>query len=248
MRWPSNLAYALGGFVLAAAPAAAQESGAVALELVLAIDCSTSVDREEYELQRAGLAAAFRDPAVLGAIRGLGPQGMAVAVVQWAGRRNATLSLPWMRISGEADAEAVAQGLDAMARRVNGRTDIYTAIDFAHRSIETNAFEGERKTIDVSGDGSSDLRDPAPARDAAVSAGVTVNGLAIYSDDYDLGELANLELYTHYRDRVIGGQGAFLMEALNHRDFADAIRRKLVREISGPAVSSNRFAEPAATR
>ena len=46
-----------------ACPAAAQQP--VDLELVLAVDISSSVSRDEYELQMGGLAAAFRDPAVI---------------------------------------------------------------------------------------------------------------------------------------------------------------------------------------
>ncbi len=230
------------------ASAQAQTRRQVALELVLAIDCSTSVDASEYALQRDGLAAAFRHSSVQGAIAGLGPEGMAVTIVQWAGRRNATLGTSWTFISGPGGANAFADQIAKMARRVNGRTDIYTAVDYAHRQLRVNDYTGWRRAIDVSGDGSSDLSNPAPARDAAVADGVTVNGLVIYSDEYDLGELANVELFTHYTNFVIGGPGAFVMEARDYEDFALAIRRKLVREISGPNVARNGFAVGSATR
>jgi hypothetical protein len=61
-----------------------------------------------------------------------------------------------------------------------------------------------------------------------------VNGLVINNVDYSLGELANIDLYSHYRDNVIGGPGAFVMTAKDYEDFRIAIRRKLVREIIGP--------------
>ena len=61
-------------------PARAEQP--VAIELVLALDCSASVDSDEYALQLEGLAAAFRDPEVLAAIDGLKPLGAAIAVLQ----------------------------------------------------------------------------------------------------------------------------------------------------------------------
>ena len=70
--------------VAALAPAAARGGERVDVELVLAVDVSGSVDGGEQELQRAGLAAAFRDPEVVDAIRAL-PLGVAVALVVWAG-------------------------------------------------------------------------------------------------------------------------------------------------------------------
>ena len=220
-------------------PAQAQQP--VALELVLALDTSTSVDTDEFDLQRLGLAAAFRHPQVRQAITGLGSEGMAIAVIQWAGKaarhlqcRGCTYAmLPTWRPSPR---------IWKQCTRMTGRTDIATAIRFATAAILGNAYEGRRKTIDVSGDGSSDITDPATARDGAVAQGITINGLVIYATDYDLGELADIELYQHYVRRVIGGPGAFVMEARNYSDFAESIRRKLLREISGPAVAANRFA------
>ena len=44
----------------------------VALELLLAVDTSTSVDREEFALQQRGLAEAFRHPDVISAIERAG--------------------------------------------------------------------------------------------------------------------------------------------------------------------------------
>ncbi len=56
----------------------------VALELVLAIDTSASVDEREFTLQVAGIAEAFRNPEVIAAIESLGSLGMAISLVQWS--------------------------------------------------------------------------------------------------------------------------------------------------------------------
>ncbi|WP_050786046.1 DUF1194 domain-containing protein [Ahrensia sp. R2A130] len=203
------------------------------LELLLAIDSSTSVNRREYALQRDGLANAFRDEGVLRSIRSLQPLGLVISVVQWSERGRQITSVPWTRISGRASAEAFAARLATMPRAVRGMTDIAGALDFSRISIQQNAYRGARMVIDVSGDGSSGQSDPSSARDRAVNAGITVNGLVIHSKEYDLGTLADIDLFQHYSQRVTGGPGSFVMEAANYNDFADSIRRKLIREISG---------------
>ncbi len=99
----------------------------------------------------------------------------------------------------------------------------------ALRSFTGNAITSLRQVVDVSGDG----RETTPrefsvligqARAMAVARGVTVNGLAILNED------ANLANY--YRNKVQVGPGSFTMSAGNYDDFAEAMRRKLLREIS----------------
>ncbi|HEX7108827.1 MAG TPA: DUF1194 domain-containing protein, partial [Aestuariivirga sp.] len=72
-------------FAVLATPSLAQNNTPVAIELVLALDSSASVDAHEFELQNEGIARAFRDPDVLEAINNMRPFGAAIAVVQWGG-------------------------------------------------------------------------------------------------------------------------------------------------------------------
>jgi hypothetical protein len=212
----------------------------VELELVLALDSSTSVNADEYELQRKGLSEAMRHPSVLRAIRGLGEEGLAISVVQWSGPGKQVNSVPWRHINNEAAALKLAQELANMPRALTGFTDIAGAINFSVASIERNAFDGRRYAIDVSGDGTSDNNNPSAARDAAVAKGFTINGLIIHSVEYDLGDLARHALHTHYQNDVIGGPGAFLLHAENFKTFGESMRQKLVKEITGPLFANLR--------
>ena len=229
MRW-TTICAALSFIV--AVPAQAAQS--VELELVLAIDTSTSVNGDEYQLQRKGLAEAFRHPSVLAAIEGLGEEGMAVSVVQWAGNSAQRTAVDWTHVNSSAGALQLSARISTMPRMLSGFTDIANAINYSVKSIETNAFEGRRLTIDVSGDGTSDRNNPARARDAAILKGITINGLIIHSIEYDLGDLARHELHRHYTEQVIGGPGAFLLNAESFKTFGESMREKLYREISGP--------------
>jgi pyruvate/2-oxoacid:ferredoxin oxidoreductase beta subunit len=224
----------LASLVLLCSGARAQTAQPVDLELVLAVDTSTSVDEKEFALQTQGLAEAFLHPDVVNAIRLAGRNGVAVSVVHWAGPGAQATAVDWFVVRDSTSAAALSRRIAATTRALNGMTDIAGVLQFSMRSILSNDLDGARRVIDVSGDGTGDAGKDAAARDAALAQGIVVNGLVINNVDYSLGELANIDLYSHYRDYVIGGPGAFLMTAKDYDDFRFAIRRKLVREIIGP--------------
>lgn len=210
-----------------AAPAVAKEP--VDLELVLAVDASGSIDWAEYALQMRGIAEAFRDPEVHTALQS-GPTGkIAVTLVLWAEANRPKQALPWHSVSDPASAEVFAEAVKNMPRNLpSGGTGIGKALQFATWQIERNGYEGLRKVIDVSGDGrETAFREYSlnvdGGRLVALKAGITVNGLAILNDVPTLRD--------YYADRVIGGFDAFVMTASDFKDFARAIRRKLIREI-----------------
>ena len=219
------------------AAAAAGSGAAVDLELVLAVDGSWSVNEREFGLQMAGYAAAFRDPRLVGAIEAAGDSGVAVCLLQWSGPGMHSLAVDWRVIRNSADALALADVLAATPRVVpGGSTAIGEAIGHALRLFSSSGFRARRRTIDVSGDGSAnDGADqdwlPALARDRAVAAGVTVNGLAILNEEPDLD--------AYYADQVVGGPSAFVMAVADYDDFADAILRKLIREILGGPIATD---------
>ncbi len=215
---------------LPAKQAAAQQ---VDLELLLAVDASSSVNPVEFDLQMGGIAAAFRHPAVLGALQASGDQGIAVALMQWSDSNNTILSVDWMRVSDEASAEAFAQEVEKTARFViGGGTAIGSAIDFGARLFDKNSFTAPRRVMDISGDGRANQgRFPSRSRDDAVREGIIINGLPILNED------AFLDRY--YLIYVIGGNGAFIVTAVDYEDFAAAMLRKLIQEISGVPLAGN---------
>ena len=123
-----------------------------------------------------------------------------------------------------------------------GHTAIGDALAFALIQLNTNAYVGLHRAIDLSGDGrSNDGRALAPARSDVLDQGITINGLAI------LNELPLLEGY--FQSQLIGGNNAFVMSATDYRDFARAIREKLEREIrSAPIVRNDRLAPLSGTK
>ncbi|MGH6920297.1 MAG: DUF1194 domain-containing protein [Geminicoccaceae bacterium] len=204
----------------------AAQSRDVDLQLLLAVDSSGSVNFREFELQAVGIARALRDPEVIEAIERWTPNGVAVSVVHWSGRRQQLVAVDWTRVGDRTSLQALATRIEAMRRTMLGETAIGDVLRFAIEHLARGSFRGARRIVDVSGDGKSNAGvAPGPIRDAAAAAGITINGLAILNDDL------TVDLY--YADQVIGGPDAFVMAARDYRDFARAMRLKLLREIRG---------------
>jgi hypothetical protein len=217
----------IGAVAMLGGPASAQMSTPVDLELVLAVDVSSSVDSSEFHLQMDGLSEAFRHPAVTAAIRSAGNLGIAVALVQWSDIRQQELAVDWTPVGNIVSSDALAEKIANTPRLIpGGGTALDGAIQFSTQQIDSNRFRSLRKVIDISGDGDGD---PGllsrHMRDRAVARGITINGLAILDNDPMLGR--------YYRLNVIGGTGAFVMTADDYGDFGNAILRKLIREIVG---------------
>ncbi len=73
-------------------PLDARAETPVAIELVLAVDTSLSVDDDEYDLQMTGIAKAFRTPEIISLIRHQG--GVAVTLFQWSSTIDARYTIP----------------------------------------------------------------------------------------------------------------------------------------------------------
>ncbi len=216
-------------------PNAAAAVERVDLELVLAVDVSGSIDRDEARLQRDGYVAALTDPQVLAAVQSGQHGRIAVAYVEWAGYRHRRLIGEWQVIHDRASAAAFAARLSAAPAATGVSTSISGAIDFALPLFGTAGFAGERRVIDISGDGpNNEGPNVAASRDAAVAQGVTINGLPILNDRANVAAFPNLDdLDAYYEACVIGGPGAFTVVAQGFETFAAAIRRKLILEIAG---------------
>jgi hypothetical protein len=221
MRW-------IAVFCLSALPLAAEE---VDLELVLLADASRSIDLQELIFQREGYAAAITDPTVLNAIGSTVTGAIAVTYVEWA--TNQAVVVDWTIIDGPDSAQAFAEALLIPPRQAFGRNAIGSALLEGKRLIESNGIVGLRAVIDFSGDSANSFSGPpiAEARAEVLAAEITINGLPILCPD--CGGWAHRDLEAAYRELIIGGPGAFAVAADGWEGFVEAVRRKLVLEISG---------------
>ena len=206
---------------------------AVDLALILAVDASMSIDESEAGTQRAGYIHALRDKRIGEAIKG-GPIGrIALTYMEWSSPYHQSVVIPWRILKDVADAKKFADELESLPYKSGSTTSISGGIDFAVKLFRTNEFEPQRRVIDVSGDGYSDFgRNVVEARDDAVKAGITINGLAIMTPRPSWRQPTPPDLDTYYRDTVIGGPGSFYLSIKTLDDFSRAVLQKMVLEIS----------------
>ena len=202
---------------------------AVDVELVLAVDVSESMDRDEFAVQRAGYVRALRDPAFIRAARS-GPSGrIAVSYFEWAGSIRQTSIVPWQIIDDTQSALDFAAQLEERPFNVFRGTSISGALAFGASMLSANGFESRRLVIDISGDGPNNFGPPvAEARDAVLARGVTINGLPILIRPSPTFPAMD----RYYAECVVGGPGAFVLPVRAVSEFATAIRRKLILEVS----------------
>lgn len=217
----------------------------VDLEIVLAMDGSGSITKSEFELQIIGTVAALKDPAIQAAILS-GPTGrVAISALIWSDAAFAKYPTNWFLLNSPQSIDIFAANLlsfnnpSATETRQGiggGGTGIGDGIVYAIDMIENNQYQGLRKVVDVSGDGietepwfkkAFKLPD---ARALAIQNNITINGLAILTDNQRLDE--------YYRNEVIVGAGSFVVKANDFDAYAEAIHKKLLKEMN-PKISFN---------
>ena len=171
--------------------ATAQSGEAVDLALILAIDCSYSVDRGEYNLQTTGMAEAFRRPEIIEAIKSGPHQRIAVAVVQWSDLAHQAVVVPWHIVSDERSAHLLASKIAVTPRNLaEGGTSITAMMSFGANMLRNLPFQADRLVIDIAADGrNNNGGDPRPMRDAVIAQGITINGLSIPQRGPDPGQV-----------------------------------------------------------
>jgi Protein of unknown function (DUF1194) len=215
---------------MATAPAAAVEN--VDLKLVIATDVSRSIDNEEAVLQREGTAAAFASSEVVKAIQSGALGRIAVAMIDFSSPRFDRVVLDWQIVEDQTSADALAAKIRNSPRTPGRRTSISSALELGSLLIESSAKDivATRRVIDVSGDGPNNDGNPmSEAHESTLKLGIIVNGLPIMDESAN-GYYRGLDQY--YAGCVAGGRGAFVVVVHAFQDFGDAMRRKLILEVS----------------
>ena len=225
---------AFASALFAASPARTEP---VDLLLVLAADVSRSVDSQKFQLQREGYAAALADPRVIDAIQSGRRGRIGVLFLEWSGFGNQKVVIDWTVVDGPKAAQAFGDRLLESPRSFADRTSISGGIDAAVAQLARAPFEAQRRTVDVSGDGTNNAgRDVGLARDEALALGISINGLVILSDTPLPWNPEHTNppggLTKYYRDNVIGGPGSFALEAKDFNSFGEAIVKKMIAEIA----------------
>jgi hypothetical protein len=204
----------------------------VDLKLVLATDVSGSISNDELWLERQGTAAAFLYPDVIKAIENGALGRIAVAMLDFSSPGFGKTVIDWRIIKDRQSAADFARAILAIPRTPGNRTSVSNALELGAQLIASSEkdFVATRKVIDIAGDGANNDGKPLQSMHAKVMAeGIVVNGLPIMDESAN-GYFPGLDKY--YQGCVAGGSGAFVIVVRSYRDFAAAMRRKLILEIS----------------
>lgn len=197
---------------------------AASVALVLAVDVSESVSTDRYVLQHEGIARAFENPALIDRIAAT-PGGIEALMMEWSDPEKIAVTVGWTAVTNKESAAAFATAVRATGRSSNGLTAIGPALLSAGATFDHVPEPANQRVIDISGDGMANFGvAPAEARDRLVAAGITINGLAILTEEPWLED--------YYRHNVIGGEASFVLAAQDMNSFGEAMLRKLVAEIA----------------
>lgn len=215
-------------------------SAACRQALVLALDVSGSVDASEYVLQVQGVASALNDPEVRAALLMFPEAPVALSAFEWSGGSYQRDILPWTLLKGDADIDAAIAVFMAWQRAPAPQaTGIGAALLHAEERLAA-APPCWRQTVDISGDGkNNDWPDPRRVYADGNLPGVTVNALIVAEDMMrgdDHRRSGVQELMAYFQNNVIQGPDAFIEVALGYDDYANAMARKFLKELSSVAL------------
>lgn len=209
------------------------------LALVLALDVSGSVNETEYRQQLDGLAFALATDDVRAAILQDIGAPVELAVFEWSSRNHQFIVLPWTKLDSHGTIDRAAVKIRSYRKQRAGlKTALSTALLFAANllSQKPNCWQ---HTIDVSGDGKNNIGpDISRTLRHPVFEGVGINALVVGdttrpTKDREVTE-EKQKLKAYFEGTVIRGPGAFAMVAHGYPDYARAMQKKLLREISAP--------------
>ena len=205
--------------------------------LALGLDVSGSVDAREYRLQIGGIAQALQDPEVRGKLLAMPSAPVRLMIYEWSGPNDHAVLVPWTEIDGLGALEGVVETLGQTTRR-DATPGTALGVAMTQGAFYLGQQSGcWKRTLDISGDGKSNLGPrPRDVKAALVAEGITINALVIGVDDPSSGDIRQAEigeLASYFRAEVILGPDAFVLTAIGFADYARAMRDKLLRELDG---------------
>ena len=217
--------------MLPAIPAAAQTCRQA---LLLGLDVSLSVNPIDFALQREGLARALLDDEVVAALLGSGNDQLELAVFEWSGQFDQTLLVDWTVVDSRQNLRRIATTLRESRQGMrSGRTGLGAAMLYA-RDILLSRGHCINLTLDISGDGANNNGIlPELVRNQLDEAGIVVNALVIGTDKPNVafGEIHVGQLARYFQERVIVGPASFVETIIGFEGYAEAMKRKLLREL-----------------
>ena len=169
----------------------------VDVNIVTALDASDSIMRHEEWIEIDGMLRAVKHPDFLEAVQAGPCRQIGFAAFTWSSHGDLRVVVPWTVLGSAADAEHVAQALAKLPRHgsetyggdqdppegtpaLDRMTDVSGALRYGLDLLAAAPHRARRSVLNIVGNGVDNVGEgPERARDLALAAGVTVNGLVI---------------------------------------------------------------------
>ncbi len=206
------------------------------LALALALDVSGSVDEQEYVLQMNGIATALADGDVQAALFAIPEVPVTLAIYEWSSSSYQRMIVNWRPLFDPSDIDDIRAILLSWRRApAPEATGLGAALEFGTK-LMNGAPACWDQTLDVSADGkNNDWPVPTRLREEGRLGTMNVNALVVAKDfksTMDMTPDGVAELTAYFQARIIYGPGAFVEVAQGYEDYATAMSRKLLRELS----------------
>lgn len=211
-------------------------NAACRLALVLALDVSGSVDGVEYVQQINGVAEALSDPEVQTVLFATPEAPVHLSIFEWSASSYQQIIVDWTALNNQADVAAIAETLRNWQRApAPEATGLGAALEFANAMVARGPDCWDQ-TLDVSADGkNNDWPLPYRLRENGRLGDMNVNALVIATDFVGTVNRTSdgvAELTAYFKARIIHGPDAFVEVAQGYAAYADAMKRKLLRELA----------------
>ena len=207
--------------------------------LIIGLDVSGSVDEREYTLQTQGLASSLASQPVQDAIFADPGSHVDLTVFEWSGRYAQRVIVPWTSLQSPTDIAFATQTIRSAQRSIS---DLTTAIGASIQFAQDLAKERPscwQMTYDISGDGKSNTG-PQPQDIRDTVGDLIINALVIGAPSGQTGPQAetSAELSAYFRAYVVSPDLGFIETADGFDTYADAMQRKLIKELQVLAIGA----------
>lgn len=195
--------------------------------VVFVVDTSTSLTTPELQVVRGGHAIAIASREVVSAILQGPRRQSAFAYVEFAD--TAVTVVGWTLIDSQQAADDFAARIVQEKNRpkpAGSNTGIGAGLAVAYDLLQQLPFKADERTVDVAGDGRNNTGvNVETPRALILATGATINGIPVtLAPD-------STDIVDYYRENIIGGARAFIVEVRAIADMPLAIRRKILLEL-----------------
>lgn len=220
--------------------------------IVIAVDVSGSISHDEYELQKKGIASAFKDSDIQNMLSQCNADGIAVSYVEWSGAKSGapvvSQTIPWTKLATAHDMDLLSQDILNTSRSSHGETDIVGALNFSQNLFLSAPFKSETQIVSLSTDGRQGFTVSGITveqyvqrhRDQLALGGISINAIAVDMQASDRRAAYNSfpvltpmnrdsadELTKYLEDNVKTGPNSFVAPATDAKTYEEAFKKQI---------------------